>query len=92
MLATRSEGVGSPKPHRNRLLHGPEWISPYEVRRAALRRVTRSEPAAFRSSRGVVLVDATPSPDVVDLAARRADRARRAGEAAALHPSSWRPA
>lgn len=91
MLAVRSEG--SAKPHRSRFLHGPEWVSPYSVRRAALRRVTRSEPGDFRPSRGVVLLDADGhAADVIDLAARRADRAARAAGSLANHPSRWQPA
>ena len=88
-------------PHRSRLLYGPEWVSPYAVRRAALRRVTRSEPAEFHSSHGVILLGATeggddvadaPAAAVVDLTAVRAVRAAQAGEAAARHPSRWQPA
>lgn len=86
-------------PHRSRLLYGPEWVSPYTVRRAALRRVTRSEPVEFHPSRGVILLGApehdlggAPAADVVDLTARRAERAAEAAKAAAQHPSRWQPA
>lgn len=85
-------------PHRSRLLYGPDWVSPYAVRRAALRRVTRSEPVEFRSSRGVILLGAEgdtadgPSALVVDLTARRAERAALAAAGAAKHPSRWQPA
>ncbi|MBL8775778.1 MAG: hypothetical protein JNK12_07600 [Acidimicrobiales bacterium] len=94
MLAARSDGVGASKHHRNRLLYGPDWISPYERRRAALRRVTRSDPAEFHPSNGVILLDpSAPDPStVVDLTARRAERAAQAAEAAAKHPSRWQPA
>jgi len=70
-------------------------VSPYTVRRAALRRVTRSEPTEFRSSRGVTLLGGPmdgPVADVVDLTARRAERAAGAAKAAAVHPSNWQPA
>lgn len=86
-------------PHRSRLLYGPEWVSPYAVRRAALRRVTRSEQVEFRSSRGVILLaepgegaDREAAATVVDLTSRRAARAAKAAEAAARHPSRWQPA
>ncbi len=85
-------------PHRSRLLHGPEWVSPYAVRRAALRRVTRSEPVEFRSSRGVILLGGPtddgdgPAAPVVDLTARRVERAVQARQAADRHPSRWQPA
>ena len=90
MQAVRSEGIGAGKHHRHRLLHGPDWVSPYQVRRAALRRVTRSEPTEFLSSRGVViLTDGSADANVVDLSARRAQRAIDAGPAVAQHPSRW---
>lgn len=93
MQAVRSEGPGAPMPHRHRLLHGRDWVSPYEVRRAALRRVTRSEPVEFRPSRGVVIVGDQPvTANIVDLAARREQRAVDAGHSAAHHPSRWQPA
>ena len=94
MLAARSEGVAASKHHRNRLLYGPDWISPYERRRAALRRVTRSNPPDFHPSNGVTIFDPS-APDVaavVDLSVRRAERAARAATAAAQHPSNWQPA
>ncbi len=95
MQAARSGRQGS-KPHRSRLLHGPDWVSPYSVPRAALRRVTRSQPADFHPSRGVVVLgdgsaDA-PTADVVDLTARRQQRAAEASRSAAEHPSRWQPA
>lgn len=93
MQAVGSEGSRAPKPQRHRLLHGPDWVSPYEVRRAALRRVTRSEPVEFRSSRGVVIVSEEPLiSNVVDLTARRQQRAIDAGASVAHHPSRWQPA
>lgn len=87
-------------PHRSRLLYGPDWVSPYAVRRAALRRVTRSDPVEFHPSHGVILLgepgDGTdpdvPTAPVVDLTSRRAERAAKAAEAAAAHPSRWQPA
>ena len=94
MLAARSEGVAASKHHRNRLLYGPDWISPYEQRRAALRRVTRSNPPDFHPSNGVIILDPS-APDaaaVVDLSVRRAERAARAAADAAQHPSNWQPA
>ena len=99
MLAARSHEHRGP--HRSRLLYGPAWVSPYTVRRAALRRVTRSEPGEFHPSRGVILLRGPgrdsgggpaadgPAADVVDLTARRATRA---AAAAAEHPSRWQPA
>ncbi len=85
--------------HRSRLLYGRDWVSPYTVRRAALRRVTRSEPTEFRSSRGVTLlgvpddgVSSRSAANVVDLTARRAERAAAAARAVAAHPSNWQPA
>ena len=76
--------------HRSRLLYGRDWVSPYTVRRAALRRVTRSEPTEFFPSRGVVILTDEPSAaNVVDLTARRAQRAVDAGQSAAQHPSRW---
>ncbi|HMQ28667.1 MAG TPA: hypothetical protein PKA98_21955 [Acidimicrobiales bacterium] len=97
MLAARSHERRTP--HRSRLIYGPEWVSPYTVRRAALRRVTRSEPTEFRSSRGVTLLGGPDDragdgslADVVDLTARRAERAAGAAAAVAAHPSNWQPA
>ena len=94
MLAARSDGVGAAKHHRNRLLYGPDWISPYQRRRAALRRVTRSSPSDFHPSNGVSVLDpaAGEAAPVVDLTARRAERAAKAGEAGPRHPSHWQPA
>lgn len=94
MLAARSDGVGATKHHRNRLLYGPDWISPYQQRRAALRRVTRSHSHDFHPSNGVILLDpiAVDAAPVVDLAARRALRAVRDAQAAAHHPSNGQPA
>lgn len=94
MLAARSDGVGATKHHRNRLLYGPDWISPYQQRRAALRRVTRSETRDFHPSNGVIILDpaAADAAPVVDLEARRAQRAAKASESAAQHPSNWQPA
>ncbi len=94
MLAARSDGVGASKHHRNRFLYGPDWISPYERRRAALQRVTRSHPDDFHASNGVLLLDpdAADAAPVVDLEARRAERAAKAAEATAHHPSHWQPA
>lgn len=90
MQAVRSEGAGAPRPHRHRLLHGRDWISPYQVERAALSRVTRSEPVEFRPSRGVVILGDTPDDaNVVDLTARRQQRAIAAERSAAQHPSRW---
>lgn len=88
MQAVRSTGMGAGKHHRHRLLHGPDWVSPYQVERAALSRVTRSEPVEFRPSRGVVILcDEVTDANVVDLAARREQRAVQAGQSAAHHPS-----
>ena len=94
MLAARSDGAGATKHHRSRLLYGPDWISPYQQRRAALRRVTRSTPDDFHPTNGVILLDpaAADAAPVVDLEARRAQRAAKAAEAAAQHPSNWQPA
>lgn len=93
MQAVRSEGWGAPKPHRRRLLHGRDWVSPYQVERAALSRVTRSEPVEFRPSRGVVILgDQATDANVVDLTARRAQRAVDAERSRVLHPSRWRRA
>ena len=94
MLAARSEGVGASKHHRNRFLYGPDWISPYERRRAALQRVTRSHPDEFHASNGVMLLDpdAGDAAPLVDLQARRAERAAKAAAAPAHHPSTCLPA
>ena len=90
MQAVRSEGSSAPKPHRHRLLHGRAWVSPYQVERAALSRVTRSEPVEFRPSRGVVILGDQPADaDVVDLTARRRQRALDAEKSTAHHPSRW---
>ena len=90
MQAVRSEGSGAPKSHRHRLLHGRDWVSPYQVERAALSRVTRSEPIEFRPSRGVVILgDQATDADVVDLTARREQRAIQAGQSVSQHPSRW---
>lgn len=85
MQAVRSSRV----PGR-RLYHGPRWVSPYEIERAALKRVTRSEPNEFRPSSSVVVIVPDEYKDVVvDLGAHRD---RRRDEASSQHPSRWKPA